>query len=165
MAPEYSGGKVLSAYKINCMTIRKCREDDITQLAVLFDMYRVFYKKNSDIEGATFFLRTLILNNASTIFIAVNSSNIIIGFVQLYPLYSSTRMKSLLLLNDLFVSPDYRGKGISKLLIEDVKKYCVEVSSCALILETAKNNIAANRLYKSTSFMLDEEHNYYEWVP
>ncbi len=147
------------------MIIRKCIEEDIVQLSLLFDQYRVFYKKNSDIEGATFFLRTLILYNASTIFIAVNSSNIITGFVQLYPLYSSTRMKPLLLLNDLFVSPDYRGTGISKLLIEAVKKHCVEVSSCALILETAKNNIAANSLYKSTSFLLDEEHNYYEWAP
>lgn len=148
-----------------CMIIRKCIEEDIVQLALLFDQYRVFYKKNSDIEGATFFLRKLFLNNASTIFIAVNSSNIITGFVQLYPLYSSTRMKPLLLLNDLFVSPDYRRIGISKLLIEAVKKHCVEASSCALILETAKNNIAANRLYKSTSFLLDEEHNYYEWTP
>jgi len=147
------------------MTIRKCREEDIAQLAVLFDQYRVFYKMGSDLEGVKAFLYALLIKNASTIFISVNRSDIITGFVQLYPLYSSTRMKPLLLLNDLFVSPDYRGKGISKLLIEAVKQYCVEVSSCALILETAKNNIAANRLYKSTSFMLDEEHNYYEWVP
>jgi GNAT superfamily N-acetyltransferase len=85
------------------------------------------------------------------------------GFVQLYPLFSSTRMKKLWLLNDLFVQEEYRGKGYSLALIEKSKKLCEETGACGLMLETHKENIIGNKLYERTGFSLDAEHNYYSW--
>jgi hypothetical protein len=43
---------------------------DLDELALLFDAYRVFYQKPSDIEAARAFLQARIENNESTIFIA-----------------------------------------------------------------------------------------------
>jgi GNAT superfamily N-acetyltransferase len=76
--------------------------------------------------------------NDSEIFIAEADNNNLVGFIQLYPLFSSTRMQLLWLLNDLFVDMEYRGKGIAKQLIDKAKNHCIQTNACGLILETEK---------------------------
>lgn len=145
------------------MIIRKATIGDIRQLAVLFDAYRVFYEKDSDVAKARAFLSDRIQQNESVIFVAENEENILTGFVQLYPLFSSTRMKRLWLLNDLFVAPEQRSRGISVALIDAAKELCRSTDSCGMMLETAKSNTIGNRLYPKTGFELDNAHNYYSW--
>ena len=145
------------------MTIREATIQDIPQLAGLFDAYRIFYKNKSDILSAISFLSERINNNESVIYISEDEGNNLTGFVQLYPLFSSTRMKKLWLLNDLFVSPELRGKGISVALIEHAKDLCRTSGSCGMILETAKSNLIGNNLYPKTGFELENDHNYYSW--
>lgn len=145
------------------MQIRKASLQDIIALATLFDAYRVFYEKNSDYDGAVRFLTDRIERNESEIFIAETDTQEIVGFVQLYPLFSSTRMQRLWLLNDLFVLPEFRNKGISIALIEKSKTLCIETNACGLQLETAKTNIIGNNLYPKTGFELDTEHHFYFW--
>ncbi len=135
----------------------------LDELANLFDQYRVFYKKNSDIAAAKDFLSERIKKEESIIFIAFDDRQTMTGFTQLYPLFSSTRMKRLWLLNDLFVHPDHRGKGISVALIERAKELCKQTNGCGLMLETAKTNNIGNSLYPRAGFSLDKEHNYYSW--
>ena len=142
--------------------IRKASLNDIGQLSRLFDAYRVFYKKDADVAGAKKFLSERIRNNESEIFVA-EIDNSLVGFVQLYPLFSSTRMKRLWLLNDLFVDAKHRGKNISVLLMEKAKEFAIQTNSCGLILETAKPNDIGNSLYPRTGFALDNDHNYYSW--
>jgi GNAT superfamily N-acetyltransferase len=143
--------------------IRKCETADLDALVELFDAYRVFYKKDSDKVSAKKFLYERISNNESIIFVSQNKAGFLTGFVQLYPIFSSTRMKRLWLLNDLFVEPHQRGKGISKKLIQQAQQLCTESGSCGMILETAKSNHIGNQLYPSTGFELDNDHNYYSW--
>jgi len=143
--------------------IRKASAEDVSQLSVLFDAYRVFYEKESNISDAENFLTERIDKNESEIFVAADSLNNLIGFVQLYPLFSSTRMKKLWLLNDLYVDPTHRGTGISKKLIQRAKDLCIESNSCGMMLETAKKNMIGNQLYPATGFELDNDHNYYSW--
>lgn len=145
------------------ITIQQAALHHIEPLALLFDQYRVFYKKDSDIVGAKNFLRERIEKNESVIFVSFNEANVMTGFMQLYPLFSSTRMKRLWLLNDLFVDERFRGKGFSIALIEKAKEWCVQTVACGLLLETAKSNMIGNNLYPRTGFVLDEDHNYYSW--
>ncbi len=145
------------------MIIRRANIEDISQLSILFDAYRVFYEKESDIEQAKLFLSERITNNESVIFVAENEENKLTGFVQLYPLFSSTRMNRFWLLNDLFVQAEQRSKGISIALIDAAKELCRTSNSCGMMLETAKTNLIGNNLYPKTGFELDKEHNYYSW--
>ena len=142
--------------------IKQATLNDLDKLAILFDKYRVFYKKESDITAAKNFLSSRIEANESVIYISFDEA-VATGFTQLYPLFSSTRMKRLWLLNDLFVDNNYRGKGISKALLEKAKEHCKQTDGCAVILETAKSNVVGNTLYPSAGFTLDQEHNYYSW--
>lgn len=145
------------------MLTRQATIEDVISLSFLFDSYRVFYNKLSDPEGAKFFLSERINNAESVILVAENEQQAMIGFVQLYPLFSSTRMKRLWLLNDLFVHPESRGLGAAVALIEAAKDLCRSTRSCGIILETAKDNTIGNKLYPRTGFTRDEDHNYFEW--
>jgi ribosomal protein S18 acetylase RimI-like enzyme len=144
-------------------TIRKATLTDLLPLSELFDLYRQFYDKSSDIEAGKEFLKERFKKNESEVFIAISDSKIV-GFVQLYPLFSSTRMKRLWLLNDLFVHPDFRGKGFSVQLIEVAKQLCIETNACQLTLETSKLNTVGNNLYPKAGFEIDSENNYYAWL-
>ena len=145
------------------MIVRKSTIEDIAQLSVLFDRYRVFYDKESDVKNAALFLSERIENHDSEIFVAEAENGVLAGFVQLYPLFSSTRMKRLWLLNDLYIDQRYRGKHISVMLIDRAKLLVKETHAVGLILETTKSNVVGNKLYPRTGFTLDREHNYYSW--
>lgn len=145
------------------MKIRSAELSDLLILARQFDAYRVFYEKDSSLKEAEEFLKARISGKDSEIFVAENEHGELTGFVQLYPLFSSTRMKKLWLLNDLFVSERERGKGISIQLLNKAKELCIETNSCGMMLETAKSNAIGNKLYPKTGFILDTEHNYYSW--
>ncbi|KNB61146.1 GNAT family N-acetyltransferase [Chryseobacterium sp. Hurlbut01] len=142
---------------------RKATIQDLSQLAKLFDQYRVFYHKESDILSAENFLKERIEKQDSEIYVA-ESEGVLIGFVQLYPLFSSTRMKKYWLLNDLFVNENHRGKGFSKELIEAAKEVCKSSDACGILLETGKSNDIGNQLYPSCDFELYNEVNFYEWT-
>lgn len=141
---------------------RKATIDDLSQLAQLFDEYRMFYHKSSDISGAEQFISERLENRDSEIFV-VEEDGKLGGFVQLYPLFSSTRMKRYWLLNDLYVNSNSRGKGYSKVLIEEAKELCRTSDSCGMYLETGKENMIGNQLYPSVGFKKYDEVNFYEW--
>lgn len=143
-------------------SIRKATQEDLVQLSQLFDEYRMFYHKTSDLAGAQQFLSDRLEKNDSEIFVAEESEKLV-GFVQLYPLFSSTRMKRYWLLNDLYVNLDSRGRGFSRALIEQAKELCRTSNSCGMYLETGKENIIGNQLYPSAGFKKYDEVNFYEW--
>ena len=144
------------------METRKATIQDLPQLAKLFDEYRIFYHKETDLEGAMGFLKQRIKNNESIIYV-VDKENKLLGFTQLYPLFSSTNMKRAWLLNDLYVNPEYRGRGVSVTLIDEAKELARSTKSHGLMLETDKTNNIGNNLYRRTRFELDKEHNFYSW--
>jgi ribosomal protein S18 acetylase RimI-like enzyme len=144
--------------------IRQGTSKDIDQLVVLFEAYRHFYRQQPAQEQATQFLTARLNNKESVIFIAIDQpKNEAVGFTQLYPTYTSTRMKKSWILNDLFVSEKGRGQGISKLLINAAKEHCVATKTFGLLLETERTNIIGNKLYPSAGFT-KETSNFYYWV-
>jgi ribosomal protein S18 acetylase RimI-like enzyme len=143
--------------------IHKATIHDLTQLSVLFDEYRIFYECESDLQNSKSFLRERINNGDSVIFVAKSTDGLLMGFVQLYPLLSSIRMKRLWLLNDLYVNPKFRRLKISVMLLDSAKQLVKETHAAGILLETAKSNTIGNKLYLKTNFVLDTDHNYYEW--
>ncbi len=144
------------------MEIRKAVRNDLPSLSKLFNGYRIFYGKNPDYDGAKKFLEERMAENDSEIYVSDEEGELS-GFVQLYPLFSSTRMKKFWILNDLFVEADHRGKGISIKLIARAKQLVRETRACGMFLETGKTNDIGNSLYPKTGFQLNETANFYEW--
>ena len=142
--------------------IKRAHQGHLNELAQLFDAYRVFYRKESNLEGAKRFLSERIQQKESVIFVALLEEKLV-GFTQLYPLFSSTNMMPIWLLNDLFVAKEHRGKQISKGLIKAAQEHCKITKANGISLETEKNNVPGNALYPKMGFAIDQEHNFYYW--
>lgn len=141
--------------------IRPAHQNDLPQLSILFNSYRIFYRKPSDIDAASAFLNERMDRNESVILVDIENDQLT-GFTPLYPIFSSTQMKRAWLLNDLFVHPDHRGKGISKRLIGAAQQLCRDTNAAGLLLETERTNIPGNQLYPATGFELNSN-NFYWW--
>ena len=146
------------------MIYKKADKTDLDSLSIVFNNYRMFYQKEYDVKGALSFLTERIQKEDSEIFVALNDNNQVVGFVQLYPLFSSTRMKKYWLLNDLYVNAEYRGKGISIQLIEMAKELVRKTNACGMYLETGKTNVVGNNLYPKAGFKIYDSTNFYEWT-
>ena len=85
------------------ISVKKAVIEDISGVAKLFNSYRMFYKQEADIDLAFSFISERIRNSESVIFIAQDSEGNYLGFIQLYPTFSSVSAKKSWVLNDLFV--------------------------------------------------------------
>ena len=144
------------------ISVKRAAITDLEILVPLFEAYRGFYKMQSNTVRSTAFLKARLEQRESIIFIAFWGDTPA-GFVQLYPLFSSTRLQRLWLLNDLYVSSAHRQKRLGISLIQKAQKWCVTSKAAGLMLETEKNNLPGNRLYPKVGFNLDQEHNFYFW--
>jgi len=62
------------------MEVRSATSSDLPQLAKLFDGYRVYYKKESDIDGAKAFLSDRFQNDDSEIYVCETTDGNLAGF-------------------------------------------------------------------------------------
>ncbi len=142
------------------MSILKATLNELDSLTELFDLYRVFYEQASNLEGAREFLKERLINEESVIFIAFEENNPI-GFVQLFPSFSSVSMKRLWVLNDLYVKENARKKGFAEKLIKKAIHFAEETSAKGILLETGKDNLAAQKLYEKIGFTKESNYFYY----
>lgn len=142
------------------MLIQKVTINEIDSLSELFDLYRVFYKQKSNVESAKRFLTERIINEESVVFIALNGHNSL-GFVQLYPSFSSISMQRSWVLNDLFVKETARGQGLGEKLIKTAIGFAKETGAKGVLLETAEDNTTAQRLYEKIGFVRETNFYYY----
>lgn len=142
--------------------IKRGHQGHLNELEHLLDAYRMFYKKESNLEGAKHFLSERMQQKESIIFVALLEEKLV-GFTQLYRLFSLTNMMPIWLLNYLFVTKEHRGKQISKGLIKAAQEHCKITKANGISLETEKNNIPGNALYPKMGFTLEQEHNFYYW--
>jgi ribosomal protein S18 acetylase RimI-like enzyme len=142
------------------MEVLLAHVEHLQEVSKLFDQYRFFYKKSSDIEAARAFLRERFQKHDSIIFIA-RDNGLIVGFTQLYPSFSSVSMKRVWILNDLFVEEAFRKKGVAKSLMGAAENFAWETESVRIVLSTQISNIAAQSLYESLGYIKDKDFCHY----
>ncbi len=139
------------------MKIVRASFDSLDFLAPLFDQYRQFYGQRSDLQGARAFLTDRFTNNDSVIYMAFREpGSDALGFIQLYPSFSSVSLKALWILNDLFVARSARRQKVAEGLIDQAVRHAKETKSKGLILETAIDNAPARRLYEKLGWTKEE---------
>ncbi|HEY8256175.1 MAG TPA: GNAT family N-acetyltransferase [Gemmatimonadales bacterium] len=145
------------------ITVREATLEDVGRLAPLFDAYRQFYERPGDLELSRRFLSQRIERAESVIYLA-EEDGVALGFVQLYPLFSSTSLRPgrLWLLNDLFVTPAARGKGVGRQLMDRARELAEDTEACGLELATARTNVGAQALYESLGYRRDDDFFRYE---
>lgn len=141
---------------MNTVTIRQAVYADLETLVPLFDSYRQFYGRTSDVDAAKAFLLARLNQNESVLLIAFEGSQPA-GFVQLYPSFSSLSLARTFILNDLFVIEQARRKKIASKLLAAATEYAKTLDAARLTLSTAVTNQAAQALYHSIGWKRDEQ--------
>jgi ribosomal protein S18 acetylase RimI-like enzyme len=130
--------------------------DDLDALVPLFDAYRTFYEKAPNIAGARDYLRERLALRESVILLARHSRQYV-GFVQLYPGFSSIDMRRQWTLEDLFVAEGSRKTGVAHALMDAARHHAETTGAVRLVLATARTNHAAQALYESLGYVRDDE--------
>lgn len=141
-------------------TIRRATAHYLDQLVPLFDAYRQFYGQQSDIVVARQFLSDRLDRSESVVLIAEDDTGRAIGFVQLYPTFSSILAARMYMLSDLFVIPEARRRGIGARLLTSAAEAARAAGAVRLELATAITNASAQRLYESLGWQRDEFYLY-----
>lgn len=139
------------------MTFQALRATTIHLDAVanLFDAYRGFYGQPSNLEQSRAFIAERMALNESSIFLVQDDHGEALGFVQLYPSFSSIDAHRTWLLSDLFTAPFARGRGVGRLLMNTARDFALQTGAKGLVLETATDNFSAQGLYQSLGWVRD----------
>lgn len=143
------------------VALKRATTADIETIAPLFDAYRQFYQQASDLGGARDYLAERLARDESVVFFALLDDGTPAGFTQLYPIFSSTAMQRVWLLNDLYVAPAARRAGVGRALLLHAQGFARETHAKELMLQTAVDNFPAQRLYEALGWQRDNDYYVY----
>ena len=135
----------------------------IEEIGVLFDLYRQFYKYESNLIESTNYIKDRINNNESIIFIAISDANEAIGFVQLYETFGSLDLGKIIILYDLYVKEDRRKNNIGRQLKINPHEYAKKINAKRIQLSTATDNYIGQSLYESLGYVKDDDFYTYDF--
>ena len=135
----------------------------IEKVGELFDLYRQFYKYESNLIESTNYIKDRITNNESIIFIAINDANEAIGFDQLYETFGSLDLGKIIILYDLYVKEDHRKNNIGRQLMIRSHEYAKKINAKRIQLSTATDNFIGQSLYESLGYVKDIDFYTYDF--
>lgn len=115
-------------------TIRQATPADAEAIAPLFDAYRGFFTQTPDLDVSRRFLTERIERGESVVFAAFDGEEPI-GFLQLYPLFSSWYARRQWFLSDLYVAAAHRQRGVGKRLVAACAEFAKRAGSRAILVE------------------------------
>lgn len=145
------------------INVRQAVLTDVSPLAPLFDAYRQFHGRESDEYQAHEFLLARFNHGESVVLVAEGESGLL-GFVQLYPSFSSISLARTLVLNDVYVVPSARRQGVAGALLRAATTYARRVRASRITLSTLIDNVAAQRLYREHGWLPDEQYKVFHKV-
>jgi len=142
------------------VNVRQAVLADADTVAPLFDAYRQFYRQSADLPLALAFVRERLARQDSLIMLAEDALEVAVGFIQMYPSFSSVNARRIWIMNDLFVSPGVRGQRVGQALLNAAKTHASATGAKRIVLSTAHDN-PAQKLYESLGYERDEYFYHY----
>lgn len=146
------------------LVVRQAVLSDLDELAAVFDQYRQFQGKTSDVAACRAFLHERFDHGESVVFVAAVDRRAV-GMAQLYPSYSSTALARVFVLNDLFVTAAGRRAGVASALLAAVEAYAWACGACRISLNVAQSNVPAQDLYRARGWVQDSEFFMFHRLP
>jgi GNAT superfamily N-acetyltransferase len=133
------------------LTIRAIEEKDKSQWLKLWAGYLEFYKSTISPEQTELTWKRLINNELKMFGFVAENENGVIGFTHCLFRPSTWTETDYCYLEDLFVDPKIRGKGVGRALMEKVFDLAKEKKSKRVYWTTQEFNKTARVLYDSIS--------------
>jgi GNAT superfamily N-acetyltransferase len=139
-------------------SIAQASARDADLLAPLVMQYLAFYDRYPDPLAVRDYLHERLLAEECVVFLATKGAldPQPIGFALLYPSFSSLGLRRSLILNDLYVTAEYRRTGIARRLLHAAHHHAALTGAVSIQLETEESNSGARRLYESEGYRQDE---------
>ena len=129
------------------LEIRAALPADKQRWLILWQGYLDFYQTELSLEQSALTWQRIIDPEFNTKCAVAIDDGVIVGFTT-YSLQNSTWSEGgHCYLEDLFVDPAVRGKGVGRALIEYVKSYAIENNCSRLYWNTDEDNATARKLY------------------
>jgi len=135
--------------------------DEFEELLPLIAAYQRFYEvEDVDEERNRAFFRRFLAPSEDGLLLGARSEGQLVGYACLYWHFSSLEACESVLMNDLFVAEQARGKGVGRALIEATAAVAREREVPFVEWSTAPDNHTAQRLYDSTGAERSEWFSY-----
>ncbi|UVE17565.1 GNAT family N-acetyltransferase [Pseudomonas sp. LS44] len=138
------------------MSVSRACATDLDELAELFAGYLDFYEMAKPRAAVRSFLEARLALQDSVLWLARDDGGQTVGFVQLYPFFSSLALQPAWLLSDLYVAPRARRHGVGETLMNVARAHAEVSGACGLMLETTKTNQVGQALYERLGYVRDE---------
>ena len=151
----------------NC-SIQAASLRDISEVARLYNAYRAFYGEPPDEDRALEFVRERIAIAAAQpprefpvaqYFLAWADSPTgrrAVGFMHLMPSTNTLAMRPIWFLEDLYVEPSARRKGVASAFLQHAEEFARKTGAERLTLATAHDNEAAQSVYRKLGYIREK---------
>lgn len=130
------------------MDVRRATVADREPLLSLIKGYFAFYETPFPGERAVAaLLDALAADPQAGIQLVVESAGRLKGFASLYACFDTLVAGRILVMNDLFVEPAWRGRGLGAALLAGSQAYARDAGYRRLDWVTAQDNVAVQRFY------------------
>jgi len=125
--------------------------DDFEELLPLIAAYQRFYEvEDPDTDRNREFFRRFLEPSDEGLLLGARGDDGFLGYACLYWHFSSTKAAETVLMNDLYVDPAARGRGVGRALIEASADVARGRGAAHLEWSTAPDNLTAQRVYDAT---------------
>jgi GNAT superfamily N-acetyltransferase len=126
-------------------------DEEFEELLPLIAAYQRFYEvEEIDEERNRAFFRRFLAPSEDGLLLGARREGRLVGYACLYWHFSSLEAVESVLMNDLYVAAEARGKGVGRALIEATAEVARERGAAFVEWATAPDNHTAQRLYDST---------------
>ena len=133
-------------------------EEDLQKILPLVSAYHEFEQLESTDTGRESAVRKLLVNkNFGGVWLVFVEEDLA-GYIALCTGYSIEFEGIDAFVDEFYLSPGYRGKGVGKKVLELIKREARTLGVKALHLEVAKENTNARKLYSKSGFDAREKY-------
>lgn len=145
--------------------IQRAGEADLADLLSLMRGYCDFYETDPSDEALLALSRALIEDpqreGVQLIARDPDKNGERLGFATVFWMWSTTRAVRIAVMNDLFVAPAARGRGVGEALIAACLELARESGAAVLEWQTAPDNRAAQALYERVGGIRESWYDYH----
>ena len=139
------------------IAIEHMRAEYFDEVARLYHSYREYFAAGaaSDPALSATFLKDRIARSECVLFVALADGRAV-GFINLYPLWSSWYCKRIWFVSDLYVDDSARRRGAAALLVERAKAFAKDSGASSMMVELPKNEPHLYKFYANLGFIKDK---------
>lgn len=130
---------------------RTDHQEAVTELVNAYSMDPIANGKPLSDEVRSALIPGLRQHPTTIIFLAYENDKAI-GVAVCFRGFSTFAARPLINIHDIAVLPEYRGKGIGRLLLEAVERKARETGCCKVTLEVQEFNHPARKMYEAAGF-------------